>query len=97
VLTEEAQDTTAKLLAEITDLHTRMVDKGRALMWMWRQNALRLQGDAAFPGAPDARAILVFPVDQSALWHVASASPTEARWSKAFARLKQDAAAEVPR
>ena len=97
VLADEAQDAAAKLVADITDLHCKLVDRGRALMWLWRQNVVRLHGEGAFPGTPDARQIIAFPPDQSALWNVASASPTEAAWAAALEALKLDALAEVPK
>ncbi|MDA8253191.1 MAG: hypothetical protein M0Z28_29030 [Rhodospirillales bacterium] len=97
VLADEAQDAAAKLIADITDLHCRLVDRGRALMWLWRQNVVRLHGVGASEGAPDVRMMLAFPTDQAPLWNVASASPTEAAWAAALEALKLDAMAEVPK
>ncbi len=97
VLADEAQDAAAKLIADITDLHCRMVDRGRALMWLWRQNVVRLHGAGASAGAPDVRMMLTFPADQAPLWTVADAAPTEAKWAAALEALKLDAMAEVPK
>ena len=97
VLAEEAQDAAAKLIADITDLHCKLVDRGRALMFLWRQPAVRLHGVGASAGAPDVRMMLTFPTDQAPLWTVADAAPTEAKWAAALAALKLDAMAEVPK
>ena len=95
VLADEMADRAAALIAEIGALHRQLVDRGRALYWLWRHHVVAMDGANATPGAAAARSACEQPIVNSMLWNTGAHSRTETQMEQTLAALQRDASAPL--